>query len=479
MGEKIIQIQGDIQDIFDGIDFYEKITDVKGQSYADLKAKIISDYFNDYRNRVKESSKGITKVVSVSSAVAESDENLLLSDSGNTVENMVVKMEDSGSSTVKVEHGVLLKKETSNEEIIRVERGVLLKKVGVDSNNTSNEVENSNTDDILKVEHGIILSKDVIVPVKEDISTIEVDTSPTLGGFSKFSEDEDEDESIEEKDFSEDSFYGRPRRRFISEEDESIEERNFSEDLSYRRPRRRFISEEEDTKERDFSEDSFYGRPRSRFISEEDEDTDEESRLRFPNRNDRFRRSRSRFRSNEDVNTDEEFMFRRQEHRFGSNEEDNYRLRRSRHRYDFDEDDLKRNVSHHEEQDSAKVEKSTTEKEISGRGITQNGQGSILQKSKVSEIKREETNSTAQFMTSDVKNVERSNVDSIGEVKEVLKPVNNQEVKKESYMSVRDFVKKNRGCTVDDAKKYFSSKDIKKALMSSKIVEKKGKLYVV
>ena len=50
---------------------------------------------------------------------------------------------------------------------------------------------------------------------------------------------------------------------------------------------------------------------------------------------------------------------------------------------------------------------------------------------------------------------------------------------KVSYANVRDFVKKNKGCTVEEAKEYFSAKDIKKALMNSKIVEKKGKLYVV
>lgn len=50
---------------------------------------------------------------------------------------------------------------------------------------------------------------------------------------------------------------------------------------------------------------------------------------------------------------------------------------------------------------------------------------------------------------------------------------------KKDYKNVREFVKYNPGCTVADAKGYFSAKDIQKALLSAKIVEKKNKLYVV
>ena len=47
------------------------------------------------------------------------------------------------------------------------------------------------------------------------------------------------------------------------------------------------------------------------------------------------------------------------------------------------------------------------------------------------------------------------------------------------YKDVRDFVKKNSGCSISEVKEYFSQKDIQKALMSVKIVEKKNRLYVV
>lgn len=51
--------------------------------------------------------------------------------------------------------------------------------------------------------------------------------------------------------------------------------------------------------------------------------------------------------------------------------------------------------------------------------------------------------------------------------------------KKEYYPNVRDFVKKHPGCSSADIKKFFSSRDIQRALMSSKIVEKRGKYYIV
>lgn len=48
-----------------------------------------------------------------------------------------------------------------------------------------------------------------------------------------------------------------------------------------------------------------------------------------------------------------------------------------------------------------------------------------------------------------------------------------------SYANVRAYVKGNPGCTSAEVAKYFPASEIKKALMSSKVVEKKGKLYAV
>lgn len=47
------------------------------------------------------------------------------------------------------------------------------------------------------------------------------------------------------------------------------------------------------------------------------------------------------------------------------------------------------------------------------------------------------------------------------------------------YKNVRDFVKRNPGCSYSDVKECFSMKEIQKALLTTKIVEKKNKLYVV
>lgn len=74
-------------------------------------------------------------------------------------------------------------------------------------------------------------------------------------------------------------------------------------------------------------------------------------------------------------------------------------------------------------------------------------------------------------------------VHSVERVKsEVVKPVIKETVEKpkfQDYKNVRDFVKKNPGCSYSDVKEFFSMKEIQKALLNTKIVEKKNKLYVV
>ena len=48
-----------------------------------------------------------------------------------------------------------------------------------------------------------------------------------------------------------------------------------------------------------------------------------------------------------------------------------------------------------------------------------------------------------------------------------------------SYKNVRDFVKQNPGCTMNEIKEYFSVKEVQKALMGSKIAKKKNKFYII
>lgn len=65
---------------------------------------------------------------------------------------------------------------------------------------------------------------------------------------------------------------------------------------------------------------------------------------------------------------------------------------------------------------------------------------------------------------------------------EVVKPEIKEIIEKpkfQDYKNVRDFVKKNPGCSYSDVKEFFSMKEIQKALLNTKIVEKKNKLYVV
>ena len=82
----------------------------------------------------------------------------------------------------------------------------------------------------------------------------------------------------------------------------------------------------------------------------------------------------------------------------------------------------------------------------------------------------------------DIKDVQKSIIKpNVVDKKDAQKPVINQKFvdDKKDYKNVREFVKYNPGCTVAEVKEYFSAKDIQKALLSAKIVEKKNKLYVV
>ena len=63
--------------------------------------------------------------------------------------------------------------------------------------------------------------------------------------------------------------------------------------------------------------------------------------------------------------------------------------------------------------------------------------------------------------------------------KEVVSSKPDKPVEKKDYKNVREYVKCNPGCSISDVKQYFSIKDIQKALMGAKIVEKKNKLYVI
>ena len=51
--------------------------------------------------------------------------------------------------------------------------------------------------------------------------------------------------------------------------------------------------------------------------------------------------------------------------------------------------------------------------------------------------------------------------------------------KTEVYKSVRDYVKRNPGCVLNDLLGYFSQKEVQRALMAAKVVQRKKKFYVV
>lgn len=74
------------------------------------------------------------------------------------------------------------------------------------------------------------------------------------------------------------------------------------------------------------------------------------------------------------------------------------------------------------------------------------------------------------------KKVKRIDTDKTVKDKELSK---RETEKTESYKNVRDFVKRNPGCVLNDILRYFSQKEIQRALMSAKVVQRKKKFYVV
>ena len=69
---------------------------------------------------------------------------------------------------------------------------------------------------------------------------------------------------------------------------------------------------------------------------------------------------------------------------------------------------------------------------------------------------------------------QNSNIIDMSSGRKVDNPVPNAV----SYPDVRSFVKANKGCTIDEALKYFSKKEVEKAIAGMKIYNKRGKLFV-
>lgn len=322
MGETI-KIQGNLEDIFDCVNFYQNLSVVGSVSIEELKKSYIDMYLAEYRENFHEGRKQILEKRKKSLDIRNTDNAVEVVSSvpdTNEVEeashgNILGDVSDEViNSFEEVEHGVILDEvsvEEANEfktvpnkvNFEEVEHGVMLdditsedafEEVGIDT--TSNVVEN-HKNNFEEVKHGIIL---------DDVMSEETVSNKETEGIENAKEDKDDsfddfvwedelklneikEEEISQKESIEEDIEHRSksrRERFgekisLEDLDEDIDEEGYSKENKPHSSRFKDYEERDKYKEKD--EECF-----------EEEDYRRHDRYRRYGHNDRYNRRKDR-----------------------------------------------------------------------------------------------------------------------------------------------------------------------------------------
>lgn len=299
MGETI-KIQGNLEDIFDCVNFYQNLSVVGSVSIEDLKKSYIDMYLAEYRENFHEGRKQLLEKRKKDLDIRNSDTTVEVVSSVPTTEevnhgNILGEVNERDSKNFEeVEHGINLdevnieevKTVLSKRNFEEVEHGIMLDTFEeVDNDTTHNVIENSENN-FEEVEHGIILEEAVKEKGIEDLGdTTEKTVDEGNDSFDDFIwEDElklkekDEEEISQKDSIEEDIEYrSKSRRERFGEKisledlegdiDEDIDEDGYSkenkphssrfkdyEERDRFRNRRRYRGRYKD-RERDFEED--------------------------------------------------------------------------------------------------------------------------------------------------------------------------------------------------------------------------------
>lgn len=236
MGETI-KIQGNLEDIFDCVNFYQNLSVVGSVSIEDLKKSYIDMYLTEYRENFHEGRKQLLEKRKKDLDIRNSDTTVEVVSSVPATEevnhgNILGEVNDEVSNSFEeVEHGINLdevKTVPSKRNFEEVEHGIMLdditseetfEEVGLDT--TSNVVEN-HKNNFEEVKHGIIL---------DDVMSEETVSSEETEGTEKVKED---------KDDSFDDFVWEDELKLNEIKEEEISQKeSIEEDIEYRSKSRR------------------------------------------------------------------------------------------------------------------------------------------------------------------------------------------------------------------------------------------------
>lgn len=248
MGETI-KIQGNLEDIFDCVNFYQNLSVVGSVSIEDLKKSYIDMYLAEYRENFHEGRKQLLEKRKKDLDIRNSDNTVEVVSSVPTTEevnhgNILGEANERDSKDFEeVEHGINLdevdieevnldevdidevKTVPSKRNFEEVEHGIMLDTFEEVSNDDAHNVVEKSENNFEEVEHGIIL--DGII----NTETVEEKGIEDLGNTTE--------KTVEEKNDSFDDFVWEDELKLKENDEEEISQKESIEDIEYRSKSRR------------------------------------------------------------------------------------------------------------------------------------------------------------------------------------------------------------------------------------------------
>lgn len=238
MGETI-KIQGNLEDIFDCVNFYQNLSVVGSVSIEDLKKSYIDMYLAEYRENFHEGRKQLLEKRKKDLDIRNSDTTVEVVPSVPTTEevnhgNILGEVNERDSKDFEeVEHGINLdevdidevKNVPSKRNFEEVKHGIMLDTYEEVSNDDTCSVVEKSENNFEEVEHGIILD-DIIN--NETVEEKGIEDSDTI------------EKTVEEKNDSFDDFVWEDELKLKENDEEEISQKeSIEEDIEYRSKSRR------------------------------------------------------------------------------------------------------------------------------------------------------------------------------------------------------------------------------------------------
>ena len=239
MGETI-KIQGNLEDIFDCVNFYQNLSVVGSVSIEDLKKSYIDMYLAEYRENFHEGRKQLLEKRKKDLDIRNSDTTAEVVSSVPTTEevnhgNILDEANERNSNSFEeVEHGINLdevnieevKTVPSKRKFEEVEHGIMLDTFEEVSNDDAHNVVEKSENNFEEVKHGIIL--DGII----NTETVEEKGTEDLGNTTE--------KTVKEGNDIFDDFVWEDELKLKENDEEEISQKeSIEEDIEYRSKSRR------------------------------------------------------------------------------------------------------------------------------------------------------------------------------------------------------------------------------------------------